>query len=330
MRFSDIYQNPLFAPWRRRFNVWVSRRISREGNTQVLTGRSIYIIPTRYGFILAALLFALLLGAMNYGNSMVFMLTFLVTSIAVLGMNYTYGNLVRLSVTPGQSGSVFAGEQADIVLLVTSNDGRPRYGLILGDRGEQQAAGSADADMSPLRYTTPVLRRGLYQLPRTRIWTTFPFGLFYSWSWLKLEVSVIVYPEPKALVEHMPSAGEDYSAEAAEVRGDDDFSGIRRYQQTDSPNRIAWKAMAHSQEWLSKEFQGTASNEYWLDYERLESLSKEDRLSQLCQWVLDCERDHRSYGLRLPNASIAPDLGERQKKRCLEALALFEAGTGND
>ena len=313
-----------FQTIRNKLQGWFNSRIERHGNSITLTGRSIYIIPTRYGFMLGAMLLGLLLGAMNYSNSLSFMLTFLLASIALLGMHYTYGNMVKLKINAGNISPVFAGQCANIPFLLSALNERPRYGLYLGDADRLQQAGNVEQPRAPLYFKTQALNRGRYVLPSTRIWTTFPFGIFYSWAWLKLDQVVLVYPKPESFLAKLESEGLQQGDLSSARKGDDDFAGIRRYQETDSPNRIAWKALAHSGDLLSKDFHGTTDNNIWLNYEQLSQLAPEERLSQLCQWVLDCERDHLPYGLSLPGHMIDIDLGERHKKRCLEQLAVFE------
>ncbi|PIE37265.1 MAG: DUF58 domain-containing protein [Gammaproteobacteria bacterium] len=317
-------QQRLYQTIRIKLHSWFNARIERHGNSITLTGRSIYVIPTRYGFLLGFMLFVLLLSAMNYSNSLAFMLTFLLTGIAVLGMHYTYGNMVKLKIEAAPNSPVFAGQRAQMRLLLTPLNQRPRYGLVLGNSDEWQAPAPVEQARAPIDYQTPVLQRGRYRLPRTRIWTTFPFGLFYSWAWLTLDSEVLVYPKPQALLPQLPLHGGKSGQHSSPRKGDDDFAGIRRYQETDSPNRIAWKALAHSGELLAKDFHGSTDNTIWLDYQQLTALQVEQRLSQLCQWVLDCERDHLAYGLRLPGQVIDIDLGERHKQHCLRQLALFE------
>jgi uncharacterized protein (DUF58 family) len=39
--------------------------------------------------------------------------------------------------------------------------------------------------------------------------------------------------------------------------------------------------------------------------------------------VLKAENEGRRYGLRLPGVAIPPGQGDSQRRRCLEALALF-------
>ena len=53
------------------------------------------------------------------------------------------------------------------------------------------------------------------------------------------------------------------------------------------------------------------------------TLPLEQRLSQLTQWVLDCERQGETYSLRLPQRSLPAGHGMAQQRACLEALALY-------
>jgi uncharacterized protein (DUF58 family) len=99
---------------------------------------------------------------------------------------------------------------------------------------------------------------------------------------------------------------------------------LRSYRAGDAPKLIAWKALAREQGLLTKEFSATASSELWLDWEQARGADVEARLSVLAHWVIQAEDFGQSYGLRLPGARIPPARGELQRRRCLEALALFE------
>jgi uncharacterized protein (DUF58 family) len=75
---------------------------------------------------------------------------------------------------------------------------------------------------------------------------------------------------------------------------------------------------------LVKEFSGALHASQWFDFASLDGMETERRLSVLCRWVLDAERDGVHYGLRLPGRVIAPGIGDRHRAQCLEALALHE------
>jgi hypothetical protein len=75
---------------------------------------------------------------------------------------------------------------------------------------------------------------------------------------------------------------------------------------------------------LTKQFSDGETREQWLDWEDLQGLDSEERLSQLCRWVIDADAAGCRYGLRLPGTRFDIGLGTDHKHRCLEALALFE------
>ncbi len=99
---------------------------------------------------------------------------------------------------------------------------------------------------------------------------------------------------------------------------------MRAYQLSDSPRHVAWKAVARSENMLTKQFTGEAAAELWLDWARLPQFGVEQRLSRLAGWVLEAERSGMQYGLRLPGVEIAPGRGEAQRAACLQALAVYE------
>ncbi len=133
----------------------------------------------------------------------------------------------------------------------------------------------------------------------------------------------LVYPKPDpgagALPLDMRAKGEGN----VPVRGDEEFQSLRAYRPGDTPRQIAWKALARGQGLLVKEFGATASADLWLDYDALQSLSTEERLSRLTWWVIEADRTQLPYGLKLPGNSIRPMLGVRHRDACLKALALY-------
>ncbi|HYT47989.1 MAG TPA: DUF58 domain-containing protein, partial [Burkholderiales bacterium] len=152
----------------------------------------------------------------------------------------------------------------------------------------------------------------------------FPLGLFRAWSHVEPDARCLVYPRP----ERAPLP--PYSGEAAAgalrspTPGNDDFSGLRGYQLSDSPRHVAWKAVARSHDMLTKQFTGEAAAELWLDWRLLPAaMALENRLSRLAGWVLAAERSGIVYGLRLPGVELAPARGDAHRADCLQALALY-------
>ncbi len=105
--------------------------------------------------------------------------------------------------------------------------------------------------------------------------------------------------------------------------GNEDFHGLRDYRPGESSRHIAWKAVAREQGLLVKQFEGGNDSVLWLSWDSLNGMAVEERLSQLCRWVLDAHRCGKHYGLAIPGKKLSPAFTLQHQRQCLEALALF-------
>jgi uncharacterized protein (DUF58 family) len=99
---------------------------------------------------------------------------------------------------------------------------------------------------------------------------------------------------------------------------------LQEYRSGDSIKHIHWKAFGKGLGVFSKQYGGEQSlEEIRLDYGQTPSHNVEQRLSQLCRWVVDAEQAGISYGFALPGLKLPPGQGLAHYQKCLEALALF-------
>ncbi|MGH8244340.1 MAG: DUF58 domain-containing protein, partial [Steroidobacteraceae bacterium] len=170
----------------------------------------------------------------------------------------------------------------------------------------------------------PTRRRGSIVLDRVEIATRFPYGLFRAWAVLHPDLPSLVYPRPAAHAPPPPHVAGQPGAGAAR-RGEDDFAGLKDYHPGDPPRHIAWKAYARADELLIKEFSGDAEAVPVFDLADAPGKDLEARLSVLARWIVDAQARGLAFGLRLPGCDIPPEPGDAQRRRCLAALARFEA-----
>jgi len=286
--------------------------------------RNLYILPTRPGVFFALALVVMLLGAINYANSLGYLFTFLLASVGVVAILHTYRNVLRLSFRAQAVAPVFCGDAAELSVLVENLTPGTRFALELGWPAQTDPL---VADLEPgqtrLNLTLPTVHRGLHHLPRFVAASRFPLGLFRAWTHVHLKQDYLVYPQPARYAPAPPASLYNLSQTGDQGRGSDDFAGLRDYSNGDSLRHVHWKAMARQQRMLTKQFGGDRSDELWLDWSTLEGTALEQRLSILCRWVIDAERAGQHYGLRLPGESIAPASGPAHRHRCLRALALY-------
>jgi uncharacterized protein (DUF58 family) len=309
-----------------RIDRWVMARVQRVSGPVTLSRRRIYIVPTRYGYLFGVLLVVMLLAAMNYSNSMAFLLTFLLAGLGLVAMHHTHGTLLNLGLRCGYSAPVHASGTAHFEIFLDNPSLRPRYSVhVAWPRSETPETGldvPATGD-SAARLALPAPRRGWLRGGAFSIHTEFPFGLFHAWSWVELDQACLVYPQPAAgSLPPPPSRGQGGLHEGPRG-GHDEFIGLRTYQRGDSIKSIHWKSLPKTATPMVKEFTDALDDELWLDWDALTDLDTEQRLSRLTRWVLDAESAHRPYGLRLPGEVIAPGRGEVHRHACLKSLALF-------
>ncbi len=289
-----------------------------------LHGQRIFVLPTKQGMVFLGVLLLMLLGAINYSNSMAFVLTFWLGSITLVSLFYTYRNLVKLELRLAGAEPCFAGGHAAFHLLLHNPTARPRYDIELRASDDSEALTSLDPrDQRRTTLALPTQRRGRLRLGRITLSSRYPLGLFRAWAYVDVEAETLVYPRP---ADHAPlphsGAGGGARRQTHEA-GSDDFHGLRGYQAGDSPRHIDWKALAREQGLVTKQFQRHQSPELWFDWTDTFGADVETRLSQLCRWLLDADNQRQRYGLRLPGVTIAPGQGRNPLDQCLVQLALF-------
>jgi uncharacterized protein (DUF58 family) len=174
----------------------------------------------------------------------------------------------------------------------------------------------------------PVGKRGWFSPGRLLLESTYPLGLLRCWTWIDLDLYALVYPQPLASAELPGLATDRPDGAAVPILGNDDFYGFRDYRHGDSLRQIHWKGLARGQGVQTKQYGAYADRSVWLDWEMFPGRGVEQRLSHLCYWALEFDRQGEEYGLRLPGLAIEPGLGERHRERVLQALALYETGSG--
>lgn len=315
---------------------WVDRIAARLGGAAGrrsgdlrLAQRNIYLMPSRAGLLYAGILLAMLVASINYGLSLGFMLTFLLGAVAVVAMLHTFRNLTSVVLRPGRAEPVFAGQPAEFNVLLIDTGRLERFAIRLlapGMAGPQVVDVPAGAQQL-VSIAIPARRRGLMPVPRLRLWTEFPLGLWRAWAYWQPAIDVLVYPTPETPAAPLPQSSAVAGEGLGLGRGEDDVAAVRPYRPGDSPRRVAWRAMARagSDELLTKQFDGGERGELCLDWHQLPaSLDSEAKVSRLARWVLDAETSGARWSLRIPGRTIELDGGPAHRQRCLEALALLE------
>jgi uncharacterized protein (DUF58 family) len=317
---------------RQRFQTWFQSRIPLRDST-TLTQRNVYILPTAPGFMLGATLLVLLIASINYQLNLGYVLTFLLTGSAIVGMHVCHGTLRGITMNLIAPDAKFAGANVTIGVNILSKRRSVRHGIGLAVLGTDHwswtdvpAQGSAKVQIA-----FQPQRRGLHRVPPLTAETRFPLGTFRVWTVWRPAAQVLVYPAPELHPPPLPP-GEPWAGGAATTHQQSagEFDGVRAYRRGDPLKLVVWKKVAKADELVSRDAQQVQRFELWLDLAQAGKASKtasgsaplEQALSRLCAWVLLAERQGLQYGLRLPGQEILPGSGEVHKKNCLQALAM--------
>jgi uncharacterized protein (DUF58 family) len=306
-----------------RMNAWSLKRNGVQAGPVRLTQRRIYILPTRHGLLFAITLALLLVGSINYGLGLGFVLTFLLVSMGLVSILHTWRNIANLLINKEKIDNVFAGDEAVFDISIDNPGRLHRYAIGLAQSSLPAFTNVPPRSNAQLALRVRTEKRGVLKSPRFNVFTEYPLGLLHAWSYVYLDMQCLVYPRPETPAPPLPWGGDKPGNVNLQAAGNDDFAHLRNYRPGDSPRHIAWKAAARGDNLLTKEFIGESGGEVWLDFDAINGLDIEARLSRLARWVVDADAAQLRYGLRLAPLTVPLDQGPAHRTRCLEALARY-------
>lgn len=299
------------------------RRRAHEALPVVLGQRRIYVLPTRFGIGFGTMLIVMLLGALNYNNNAALLLTCLLGAASAQSMYGAFRALHGLCLETVRAEPVEAGQALTLVLQFSAAPrAHPGLRLDTADHGRDFSLPTGEVTRVALMLHTE--RRGWMALPALKLQSTWPFGLFRAWSWLRPDTRVLVYPAREAT--GPAAAGAETEPEPAQRDHEhgEDYAGLREYRPGDSPRRIAWKASARSDTLLLRLHEPPARPATWLlRWQDIRGLDDERRIMRLARWVDEAYRAGQRWQLDLPGQVLGPDAGETHYHASMTALALL-------
>lgn len=290
---------------------------------QVRLGRrNLFILPSREGTLFLGLLGIMLLTAINYQNSLIYLLTFLLGALFYVGMLQTHENLSRVELSLAGLDEGFAGAVLRVVLRVQAQESRPAVVLSTAGAGVLVNLQGNVSEEVEVGFTPR--RRGLIPVPRILVETRYPLGLFRAWSYLWLKTPVLVYPrpvEPPGPTQNGYSDLEGGHSSATHYPSDELL--LRPFRTGDPLQRVQWKRYAKDGQMVVSERESTSIDSRWLDYDDYPGADQELRLSYLTWLIEEAHNRGQVFGLRLPGSLLLPDASASHRREALRRLALF-------
>ncbi len=314
--------------WRQRRERWQQRWLDKRippARRQRLSQRSLFILPTRFGLMFAVTALAFDILGTNYQNNLVLLVAYGLASLLVASMWLTHRNLQGLQLLGGPLALGEAG--GSVPLTITLTRAQPCRALELTLGGCQIHLAAVGDVAQTLTLPVVGLRRGRLPLPRLRVESRYPLGLFRCWLLVDLQLEAWLAPAPRhgALRDSSDSGQQAEQGRGEVAAGMGDFSMLRQHQPGDPLGRIAWKQLAQGRGLLVKTFSEPHHEQTRLSLQRAMGADLEQRLAVLAWWSADYAKRGVPFTLELSGTALGPDTGPSFLQRCRMALARYGA-----
>jgi len=352
---------PLTGFFRRRFFKWLKKRIPAASEHH-LNLNSIFILPTGFGWSFIVLSLCLFLLGTNYQNNLMLLLSYLCLSIMLLTLFYTHKNFAQLALKSMPPAPFHCNEEGELVVKVIPHINaltRHCSGELQLTWLNNAESSHADTELPPIydtkntvtqstyrvlltgdsgehkqqvqTFTLPLCigKRGRYTLGRLTVACDFPLGLYKCWTHLDFDHEVTVYAKPlegPVLVEKVVSdEASDSASSIKDPSSNEDFYALGDYEIGQPLNRVSWKHVAKSGNWVSKSFTSQRNDSYFISISH--AIDTEMAVSALTHSVILWTQSNRVFGLRYKSINIAPNHGVKHMHDCLNALACLDDTT---
>ncbi|SSY80816.1 DUF58 domain-containing protein [Alysiella crassa] len=312
--------------------------IAQEGT---LSNRHISLRPTKLAVSLFVLSAAIWLGAVNYQVNVAYAVCFWVVGFIGVAALLTRRQLLGLQIELAFTDEVFAGQTADVLIRLHGGAAhrarllwwRGEYAQTIDEHQENQftawqslhISGSLNAPTETI-WAIPIVQRGYFPRPLLLKWaTSAPFGLFHAEARAEWQSSAVAFAAPLPHNDFGTAAEPDaeQTPQQAGAHGDD-IAYLKNHQHGASLQHIAWKVYAKRGELMDKVFDEPppAAHSEIISYRDYPQGTPVEKLASLLTYrVLQADKLGAPYTLELPNLTLTPQNGLREK--CLNALALM-------
>ena len=307
----------------------------------------IHVRPRAWGLGFIAVAIVMLLAAINYGNNLVFLLTFVLIALMANSLWQTRRSLKQISVQPAGIEPRLAGEPGWFHIVVSSRAGHPAFYLETIERDHSVRAldpyhphdadstgcdlGLEKDDEKHIHLLVAAQQRGYLRAPLLELSCHYPFGLFAAWRIITPKQGQWILPRSRPA---NLSAEQDAQAESgtqAAQQGDPTY--LRPYQPGDSIRHIVFKHYAKTGVLVSRQQESEHEPDipHILDYQKM-SGDQNTRIEQLAGLVRKLSDARQSWVLYLPKlAPIEYDAqqsgGQNVQQQALEQLAIYGLAT---
>ncbi|MGP9800945.1 hypothetical protein [Rheinheimera sp. NSM] len=283
-----------------------------------LAQKLIFILPTRYGWWFVLLIALLYLLGTNYQNNLILLLCYLLLSLFLLSIVLVYQNMRGLTLQCRTAPAGFATESLNAVLQLNAD--KPHLMLNFSFMQQQHSVLMPGLN-AELTLPLPATRRGRYALPRIKISSQYPFGLWRAWSYVALAQDYWVYPRAEKMLQQYDDSPVAATGPLPQTQSGDTLAP---YRSGDSLRHMVWKRLARDplNPVVRQQQFAPQAEPCWVVVTPATGEALERRLSHAAWQLLALEQSAQRYGLKLPGLTLPQACGAAHLQRCLQELAL--------
>ncbi len=237
------------------------------------------------------LLFVVFIGAIavNSGNNLVYLTFSTVLSFILISGFLSFSNLKGLEAEIKFPDFIFAKSQAYGFLIIKNRSNSPKFRLMI-KIFEKTLKTDIVINEYSLSFTKTFKKRGVHKISDAKVTSDFPFGFFERKKDVKINQTVIVFPEVRNITLKKTAVLEGKISKKR--HSGDEFYSIRKYNEGEDSRKINWKLTAKANELMvvetrseNEEFRIFFDTSSYL-YENEEEF--EDALIRITSFVYNC------------------------------------------
>jgi len=265
-------------------------------HTFVQINRRIKRHATRYSIVLIVLLFGLFLEAYMHDFNLVYITLFFVFSLGFSAGPIGILNLGHLEAHYIRSGRLFANQKGKISIEVHNNSKTTSWAVTLHHQDDSVNLDQIKGGASKILHLPFFpLQRGTLIHEGTYLQSKYPLSTARLVMKIDQSYQATIYPEPKG--DSLRSFLQEHEAYYGEEK---EFDGLQLYDGSQRLSSIHWASVAKGDMSVKVFSKETQTPKLIFNFYKVAD-NDEARLSQLCLWVLECERQNLPYMIQMPN-----------------------------
>ena len=269
---------------------------------------------------------------MNTGNNLLYLLVSMLLGLIIVSGVLSEQSMRRLRFAAIAPDEIFAGRPALIgVRLGNRKRWRTSYSLLLepvdvgGTTGAYIPRLPPEADQL-VTWAMTIPRRGRHPLPRIRVSTRFPFGLFVKAGVVRVDAELLVYPALRAVdADRRRQLAAGGASMRRRGRGADLYN-LRDYRPGDEPRLIHGRSSAKTGSLVVRELEADTAHDVRIVLEGRgdDAVRAELALSEAASLAVHVLGTGGAVELSGPGLHVPLGRGREQRRRLLTALALVD------